>query len=147
MSGYPTIIAGPRTYLPDVATIQRAVDLSGLEVGTLVCGMAPGVDTVAWRWAKGHDLPCLAYPAPWGAQELDYPGRVVTRRDGTRYHTGAGGWRNREMARYCQAHGGQLLALWDGRSTGTSNMIGQARTHGLPLVIYWITTGGYDRVH
>lgn len=130
MSGYPTIIAGPRTYLPDVATIQRAVDLSGLEVGTLVCGMAPGVDTAAWRWAEWYGLPHLAFPAPWKGM-----GR------------GAGPWRNREMARYCQAHGGQLLALWDGRSTGTENMIGQARTHGLPLVIYWITTGGYDRVH
>lgn len=138
MHGHPTIIAGPRTYAPCVYLLRRIVTAACLDISELVCGMAPGVDTAGRAWAEATGTPWVPFPAPWDARTLDYPGRVIVRADGTHYHTGAGGWRNREMARYCQARGGQLLALWDGTSRGTGDMIAQARQHRLPLVIYWI---------
>lgn len=39
--------------------------------------------------------------------------------------------RNGEMAKYADA----LIAMWDGTSTGTKNMIDQATKHGLKVYV------------
>ncbi len=80
----------------------------------VICGMAPGADTMAWLWAKGIGVPVEECPADWD-----------------RYGLGAGPHRNRQMARL----GTHLLAFWDGRSSGTWSMINLARDKGLEVKV------------
>lgn len=40
------------------------------------------------------------------------------------------------MGRFAKAHEGRLLAVWDGKSTGTKDMIGWAKDNGLEHFVY-----------
>lgn len=109
-----TIIAGSR-HITDESLIQKAVDASGFEVSVVVHGAARGVDTLAWDWALNKNLPVMSFPADWYGK-----GR------------GAGPIRNTEMANYADA----LIAIWDGKSRGTKDMIDKATKKGLKVFIY-----------
>jgi hypothetical protein len=75
----------------------------------VVSGGAPGVDTLAERWAEQHDIPVTGFPAEW-----------------SRYGKKAGPIRNKEMAGYAEG----LVAVWDGRSRGTKDMVRQWASMG-----------------
>ncbi len=102
------IIAGSRS-ITDPKLLDRAIydalGLKGINITEVVCGMAPGVDMLGWRWAKETNTPIKEMPAQW------------KRPDGTRDKY-AGFKRNQEMAEYADA----AILLWDGRSNGTYNM-------------------------
>jgi iron-sulfur cluster assembly protein len=107
--------------------IQVAVDLSGFDITEVVSGrngkrnakgeVVSGTDLLGEEWAEDHNLPIDPYPADW-----------------TKYGKGAGPIRNGVMARDSGAEG--LIALWDGKSTGTKNMIEQAEAAGLEVSVY-----------
>lgn len=80
----------------------------------LICGMAPGADTLGLTWAQNHGIKVESYPADWGL-----------------YGKSAGPIRNREMAQVAT----HLLAFWDGESKGTKNMIEMAHLHGVQTII------------
>lgn len=102
-----TIVAGSRGIL-ESETITR---LNHATVyGEIVSGMAAGVDRGAVQWAKVQGLPLVEAPAFWN-----------------RYGRASGMIRNQWMSWYAS----NLLALWDGRSRGTKNMIDTARRDGL----------------
>lgn len=113
-----TIIAGSRD-ISDVsrvkATIKHAVKFNGLEVTEVVCGCAAGVDEIGKQWAEGNGIPVKQFPADW-----------------QKHGKAAGPIRNREMAEYADA----LIAIWDGKSRGTANMIEEAEKHGLKVFAY-----------
>lgn len=56
----------------------------------------------------------------------------IFKADWDQYDNSAGPIRNREMANYADA----LLAIWDGKSKGTKDMIEVARKQGLQVSIY-----------
>lgn len=127
-----TIIAGTRTltmfHLDELVT---AVDLSGFKITEVVSGCAPGGDFLGEQYAMHLGLPVKKFPAAW--DDLEAPGAVVRRRrNGEQYNVRAGFDRNLAMARYGEA----LIALWDGNSTGTADMILQAHRHGLRVHVY-----------
>jgi hypothetical protein len=96
-----TIIAGSREgfrYL-HVANAMSILEDFPTEV---VSGGAPGVDTFAIDWATNNGIDLTVMPANWG-----------------RYKKAAGYRRNARMAEYAD----QLIAIWDGQSPGTRNMI------------------------
>jgi YspA, cpYpsA-related SLOG family len=99
-----TIIAGMRDfddYRPVMRAIKKAA-LIGITIDELVCGMAPGVDTTGYFFAKMARIPIKEFPADW-----DGKGNA------------AGPIRNQQMAEYADA----LIAVWDGNSKGTRDMI------------------------
>lgn len=111
-----TIIAGSRSldkpepikrYLDSVRAMLRA---SNVEIAEVVCGCARGVDTIGEQWANENGIPVARFPADW-----DRNGRQ------------AGPIRNLQMAKYADA----LIAIWDGKSRGTKNMLDLARRHKL----------------
>lgn len=106
-----TIIAGGRD-IDDFALVKEAVAESGFEITEVVSGKAPGVDSLGEQWARENDIPVKEFPADW-----DTHGKQ------------AGPMRNRQMAQYADA----LVAIWDGQSRGTSNMIQNARAYGLEV--------------
>lgn len=113
-----TIIAGSRPPLgregftiEDVCDAMEKVDWKVTEV---VCGMARGVDLIGKRWAEYNEIPVAKFPADWD-----------------KYDKRAGYIRNVEMAEYADA----LVALWDGHSRGTANMIQEAKKRNLKILV------------
>jgi len=100
------IIAGSRS-ITDIEEVASAIysmliEKRLLSIDEVVSGGAKGVDELGERWAADTGLDCKVFPANW-----DKHGRS------------AGILRNIEMADYADA----LIAIWDGKSKGTSHMI------------------------
>lgn len=110
------IIAGSRT-VTDMETVQKAIEESKFEIKEVVSGCAKGVDTLGIVWAYNNNVPVAPYPANWEV-------------NGKR----AGFLRNQSMADYSDA----LIAIWDGKSRGTADMISRAEKKGLKLYIHLV---------
>ena len=95
------IIAGSRG-ITDYGTVLKAIGDSGWVPTTILSGTAKGVDLLGERFANEYNIPLERFPANW-----DFFGKR------------AGFVRNEEMARNADA----LLAIWDGKSRGTEQMI------------------------
>ncbi len=108
------IIAGSRG-ITDYVQVLIAVGMSKFDVTTVVSGCAKGVDTLGEEYAEDCNIPVDRYPANWAVN-----GRA------------AGAIRNEQMARNADA----LIAVWDGRSPGTKNMIKIAKALGLKVYIH-----------
>jgi hypothetical protein len=82
----------------------------GWKPTVVLSGTARGADTLGEQWAKRNNIPVERYPADWDTH-------------GKR----AGFLRNWRMAR----KGDALIALWDGLSRGTEQMIAAANYYGI----------------
>lgn len=114
------IVAGSRNII-DYEAVKSAIDdlmNKGLEITVIIDGAARGVDTLASRYATEHGIENIRVPADW-----------------KKYHRGAGKVRNSQMAEM----GDVLLALWDGVSGGTKNMIQIANKRGIPVHVVYCT--------
>lgn len=109
-----TIIAGSRT-IKDYLIVENAIKESGFKITQVVSGCAPGVDKLGEKWAVKHGVPIKEFPANWDE-----------------YGKAAGPIRNQQMAEYAEA----LIAVWDGVSTGTEDMIKKAQRKGLKGFVY-----------
>lgn len=109
-----TIIAGSRTFF-DTPALLEAIRLSGFTITEVVSGTCKGVDKLGEAWAKANGIPIKEFKPDWD-----------------RHGLAAGPIRNREMAKYADA----LIALWDGKSKGTKNMIEEARERGLKVYVH-----------
>ncbi len=129
-----TIIAGSRD-IWSYALVERAVYLSSFDITEVFCGMAPGADSAGWAWAHVNGIPIREFPADWD----DISRGFKIKRWGNyaqKYNPRAGLERNTRMAKYADA----LIAVTRG-SSGTANMIMQARDHGLKV---FVLTKGLD---
>jgi hypothetical protein len=101
------IIAGSRTFGSRRAEVLEAIDEMAAAlrhdevVHEVVCGCAPGVDTIGAEWAVDHGVPIRRFPADWGT-----------------YGKSAGPRRNKEMSENADA----LFLIWDGSSNGSADM-------------------------
>lgn len=124
---FRTIIAGSRDEKLKVdgeyvvikaATYQNIVDAvesAPWEVEVVVSGRAPGVDRLGEDYANRNEIEIDPYPAQW-----------------EQYGKSAGYKRNAVMAENADA----LIAVWDGKSRGTANMIEEARNRGLQVHVH-----------
>lgn len=128
------IIAGSRD-ITDYEVVRNAVIASGYwkEFGRkieVVSGCANGVDKLGIEFASKNNLTIHRFPADWKT-----------------HGKAAGHVRNKEMGDYAKAHGGRLLAVWDGKSTGTKGMVAYADKIGLERVLFArVTDELYRRV-
>lgn len=113
-----TIIAGSRT-CTDMQYLLEAIAHFDFDITVVIGGEAPGVDTLGKEWALAHHIPYEGYPANWG-----------------KYGKKAGYHRNRQMRDEGKADA--LIALWDGVSPGTKNMIQLAYEGGLIVYVHTI---------
>lgn len=119
------IIAGSRD-LTDAAEVAQAMERAaarGIVPTMIVSGTARGVDRLGEAWAEARGIPVARFPADW-----DRWGRRL-----------AGRRRNAEMAEYADA----LVAVWDGASRGTENMIRTAHAKGLQVYV-WLAKGAAE---
>jgi ribA/ribD-fused uncharacterized protein len=123
----PVVIAGSRS-INQLRLVRWAMNRArvehGLRVSEVVSGTAPGVDRLGEAWAAEEGIPVNPMPAAW--DDLTAPGARIKVRDGREYNANAGFDRNRRMAVYAGEHGGWLVAVWDGVSPGTRDMVDRA---------------------
>ena len=81
----------------------------------MISGRARGVDTLGEKYAEECGLKVHLYPADW-----------------KKYRNAAGPIRNAQMAEVADA----VLCVWDGKSSGTKDMMNQVRKRGLPLYVF-----------
>ena len=105
-----TIIAGSRE-IKDYPLICRLLNTElDWIVTEVVSGTAQGVDRAGESWARSKRIPVKCFPADW-----------------KKFGTSAGNIRNEEMANYADA----AFIIWDGKSSGTKDMINQCKVYGL----------------
>jgi len=111
-----TIIAGSRT-ITDYEAVKNAIKWSGFKITEVVSGHARGVDLLGEKWARENGIPIEPFP--------------VTKEEWEDFGLAAGPIRNAKMAQY----GEQLIAIQEGQSKGTANMIQLAKTQKLPIFL------------
>ncbi len=116
-----TIIAGSRD-IKLYSIVEKSIQQSGFEITTIISGTANGVDKLGEEYAKKHNLPILYFPANWD-----------------KYGKSAGYIRNDEMAKNAEA----LIAVWDGKSKGTGNMISIAKKKYLKIFVYTLSNNDF----
>jgi hypothetical protein len=94
------------------------MEKSGFNPTEIVSGTCRGVDKLGEEYASYKDLPVKLFPAKWKENGF--------------FMRNAGFKRNREMAVYADA----LVAVWDGQSKGTKNMIDIANQRLLKVFVY-----------
>lgn len=116
------VIAGSRGLCCD--DLLREVMTSFTGITEVVSGMEPtGVDAAGVRWAEANGIPVARFPPGW---------EKFTRRGDGHGGNPAGMARNEDMA----AYGDFLVAIWDGKSPGTRDMIRRMRAKGKPVFIF-----------
>jgi hypothetical protein len=109
------IIAGSRTI--DQVGFDQVISQCtwATEAESIVSGGALGVDQLAEAWASTNGVPVIRYNPDW-----------------KRFGRGAGIIRNRTMVENADA----LLAIWDGQSRGTKQIIQYAQAQGLRVEVF-----------
>lgn len=107
------IIAGGRDCI-EYNLLLDAIEQSKFEITEVIGGGAKGADELGMIWATNNDIKFTKFPADWNKNG-----------------NAAGPIRNRQMAGYGEA----LIALWDGKSRGTKNMIEEATKKNLKVFI------------
>jgi hypothetical protein len=115
------IVAGSRS-IDDAELVSNAMFDFEYYVGTIdevVCGMAAGADMHGRNRAMARGIPVKEFPANWDS-----------------FGKSAGPRRNREMAEYADG----LVAVWDGKSSGTIDMVTYMMKARKPVILItrWI---------
>ena len=118
-STFRVIVAGSRSF-NDYAVLRMACDKLLVKKKlthhiVVVSGTARGTDTLGEQYARERGYVVKRFPADW-----------------QQYGKAAGPIRNRQMTDNADA----LIAFWDGHSTGTQNMIMEAKKKGMVVRIY-----------
>ena len=113
-----TIIAGCRDFT-DYNLLKSKVDYYRKDnaITEVVCGGATGADALGENYAVQNGIPVKGFPADWN-----------------KHGKAAGPIRNRQMAEYADC----LIAVWDGKSRGTKNMIDEMNKLMKPVYLIWI---------
>ncbi len=98
------IIAGSRS-ITDYEELKKAIIDSKLDISFVISGGANGVDKMGERYAREN--------------KDTITGLWIFKADWDKYGKKAGHIRNKQMAEHADA----LIALWDGTSPGTKDMI------------------------
>lgn len=91
--------------------------LNPQEIGCIVSGGANGVDTLAEKWAKKHEIEFVCFPANWN-----------------KYGKKAGPMRNIDMINFSD----KLISFWDGNSKGTLQAIEYCQKINKPYEVHLI---------
>jgi len=108
------IVAGTRTF-DDPKIVEECLKRIDFPISEIVSGGCRGIDSLAINWALSHNVPYTVFKADWG-----------------KYGKRAGPIRNQEMVNYADA----IVAIWDGSSRGTKDVINKAKNKGLKINLF-----------
>lgn len=128
------IIAGSRS-IKDYNVTRQAIIESGLwkQYGKkihVISGEAEGPDKHGEEFAAKAGLKLTKKPADWS--NIKANGALVRHNRRGPYNALAGHWRNQEMADIADA----ALVVWDGRSTGSLDMVHRMLQLDKPVYLY-----------
>ena len=128
------IIAGSR-HITDYQLVSQVISNTlakyNIQITEIVSGCAAGVDSLGEQWALENGIKVEPFEADW--DDITVPNALIrTNKWGKEYNAKAGYQRNERMAEY----GDVLIAIWDGKSNGTKDMIDRAIEHGLLVLRY-----------
>ena len=128
-----TIIAGSRNIPSDVAIklVEKCIELSEFKLTEIISGGARGIDSAAEKYWRQK----------FSNKEPEYSLRIMPA-NWDKYGKSAGQIRNIHMAAEADA----LIAIWDGESPGTQNMIKIATRKQMPIFIYYYKSGNYSHI-
>lgn len=112
-----TIIAGTRDANVSMTRFKEILALSDFKITEVVSGNSGNIDKLGEEWGLANHIPVSQFNAAWQT-----------------YGANAGPRRNRQMAEYADA----LIAIWDGKSRGTFNMIKEATKKELSVYVMQI---------
>jgi len=98
----------------DYLAVVNAIKNSNFNITEVISGCAIGVDKLGEKWANVNNCPIILMPADWN-----------------RYNKAAGPIRNRQMAEIADA----AVIIWNGKSSGTLNMINEMKRLNKPYFI------------
>lgn len=99
---------------------DTAIAESGFDVHNIISGMCKNSpDMLAVAWAQERGIPVYPFAANW------------------KLGRGAGLARNTDMSKVAEG----LVALWDGESRGTLDMIKKCVARGLPVYVVIVKNG------
>ena len=128
------IVAGSRhitDYQLVSQVITNTINKYDIQITEIVSGCAAGVDTLGEQWALENGIKVEPFEAEW--DDITVPNAlIITNKWDKEYNARAGFQRNEKMAEY----GDVLIAIWDGKSNGTKDMIERAKEHGLFVLEY-----------
>lgn len=110
------VIAGSRE-IRNFLEVEAAISNSGFEITEVISGGARGVDSLGEEIASKYNFKMTRFEPDW-----DTHGKM------------AGFMRNRDMAEYADA----VIAIWDGKSKGTADMISIAIMQDIPYYIHYV---------
>jgi hypothetical protein len=114
-------VAGSRSFHDPVkfdAILRAYLSWAGIEPYAFMSGKASrGPDDLIISWCKENNVPCFEFPADWDE-----------------FGKGAGFIRNAVMRKNLT----HLLALWDGKSRGTKEMIEQTKKMGAHVFVVFV---------
>ena len=97
----------------------------------IISGCAKGTDLLGEKYAKNKGYYLMECPAPWDDIQNKPQNQIGITKNGDKYWKLAGLHRNELMAKEADA----CIVFWDGKSTGTKNMIDLAKKYKLKLKI------------
>lgn len=148
------IVAGSRT-VENPEIIKEAIKQSGFKITTLVSGGCRGVDQLAEEWAKSQEIPIVRFLPDWkkhgkaaGPIRNEEMAAFVVHMMAFMENaseivalvfvelSSAFKSEKKELkAAVKGAKSGGLIAIWDGKSKGTANMIKWAEQYRLQVYI------------
>lgn len=130
----PVIIAGSRSITGFDAEVSVSAVMSQITAGgptrgryEIISGCANGIDQAGIEWAKRYDCDVAKFD-PYNPED------TMTEHSFNEEGKGAFFARNQEMAEYV-APDGMLVAIWDGESNGTRDMIDRALDIGINVFV------------
>ena len=105
------IIAGTRS-ITDYKLITTEITNSMFYISEVISGTCKGVDLLGERFAQEHQIQITRFKPDWD-----------------KYGSRAGPIRNEKMAQYADA----LILIWDGKSSGSTNMFKLAKYYDLKI--------------
>lgn len=132
---FKVIVAGGRDFT-NYSMLKGGLDFffhkkiaEGYEI-EIVSGCAKGADRLGEHYSKVvFNKEATKFPAPWDDIEGKPEHEIGYTKNGKPYWKVAGHVRNSQMADYADA----AIVFWDGKSTGSANMIKQAKAKGLKV--------------
>lgn len=130
------IICGSRgaTGISHMNYLKEAIKLSGFKISHVIHGAnEDSVDRLARMWAQKEGIPVTPFPME-SREELEAQGIP---------YVAAGPRRNKRMIDVGRPEG--CIALWDGTSPGTKNMMDLAKKAGVVGFLYRLNGGSHER--
>jgi DNA polymerase III epsilon subunit-like protein len=138
----PLLIAGSRS-IKSYEVVSEAAQIAlqewGLtinDINELVSGHATGTDQLGEYWADANDIPKNVMEADW--KDLSHADAVIrpAKWGGGFYDARAGHRRNEDMAKYIAAREGRAIIVWDGTSSGSSDMRDLCEEYEIPYRLF-----------